>query len=116
MSRTTRVTGITCFAMVFACGARTASPPTPRDPPTPVDAAVSHTPIPDAAVGPHVQLPTTKHKLIETPHGGTITQLAVTPDGKAAITLDDLGGFRLWPALDGSVEPRVTELPRPAQL
>ncbi len=32
------------------------------------------------------------------------------------MTSDDLGGHRLWPALDGQFEPRVIELPAPSQL
>ncbi len=42
--------------------------------------------------------------------------LAASPDGTAAISLDDLGGARLWPALDGSIEPRVIDLPSATQL
>jgi len=49
---------------------------------------------------------------IEAPHGGLIQRLAVTPDGTAAITQDELGGIRLWPALDGSTEPRLVDLPQ----
>jgi hypothetical protein len=48
--------------------------------------------------------------VIEAPHGGRITSLAVTPEGDAAVTGDELGGVRLWSALDGSREPRVLEL------
>ena len=43
----------------------------------------------------------------EAPPGGPIHLLAVTPDGRAAITIDDGGGVRLWPTLDGRIEPRV---------
>lgn len=50
---------------------------------------------------------------IEAPHGGAISTLAVTPDGTAAVSVDELGGVRLWPALDGSVEPRIVDLPTP---
>jgi len=63
-----------------------------------------------------VVLPNGIGKRVEAPHGGTIEMVAVTPDGTAAVSVDELGGVRLWPALDGSVEPRVVELPRPAQL
>ena len=65
-------------------------------------------------------VPPTEHPAsraaIEAPHAGAIVTLAVTPDGKTAITCDELGGMRLWPALDGSREPLVVELPRPKQL
>jgi hypothetical protein len=39
------------------------------------------------------------------PHGGMISVIAVTESGDAALTLDQLGELRLWPALDGSREP-----------
>ncbi len=38
-------------------------------------------------------------------HPGTIDKVALSPDGKAAITRDGVGGTRVWPRLDGSVEP-----------
>jgi hypothetical protein len=40
-------------------------------------------------------------------HGGEITLLAVTADGRAAVTADVTGGMRLWPTLDGTREPIV---------
>lgn len=48
---------------------------------------------------------------VAAPHGATITALAVSADGSAVVSADDLGGARLWPALDGSAEPRVVALP-----
>lgn len=48
---------------------------------------------------------------IEAPHGGTIAALAITHDGRSVLSEDTLGGIRLWPALDGSLEPRVVDLP-----
>jgi outer membrane protein assembly factor BamB len=54
--------------------------------------------------------------VIEAPHGGNITELAVTADGTAAISADELGGIRIWPKLDGSIEPREVELAHPRQL
>jgi hypothetical protein len=39
------------------------------------------------------------------PHGGIINRVAVTEQGDAAVSLDNVGGLRLWPALDGSREP-----------
>nr|MBA3458544.1 hypothetical protein [Deltaproteobacteria bacterium] len=38
------------------------------------------------------------------------------PDGTAAVSVDELGGVRLWPALDGSAEPRIVDLPTPRQV
>jgi hypothetical protein len=53
---------------------------------------------------------------IETPHGADIAALASTPDGKAVVSCDRLGGVRLWPALDGAIEPRAVDVPCPSQL
>jgi hypothetical protein len=53
---------------------------------------------------------------IEAPHAGPIALVAVTPDGTAALTSDVGGGVRLWPALDGSQEPRVVAVPEPHAL
>jgi hypothetical protein len=50
-------------------------------------------------------------RVIESRHGGEIKTLAVTLDGTAVLSVDDLGGTRLWPALDGSMEPRVVDIP-----
>ncbi len=47
------------------------------------------------------------------PHGAPITVIALSPDGKAAITRDTAGGVRLWPALDGSREPLVVPIRDP---
>ncbi|HEY5927539.1 MAG TPA: hypothetical protein VIV11_37905, partial [Kofleriaceae bacterium] len=52
----------------------------------------------------------------EAPHGGAIQTLALAPDGQTAISADELGGVRLWPALDGSAEPKVIDMPPPKQL
>ncbi len=48
---------------------------------------------------------------IEAPHGAAIAIVAEAGDGTAALTQDELGGMRLWPALDGSREPCVVDLP-----
>lgn len=53
-----------------------------------------------------------KRRKIEAPHAGIIRRLAVSADGTAALTEDELGGIRLWPTLDGSVEPRLVDLPQ----
>lgn len=49
-------------------------------------------------------------------HGGAINALAVTADGRAAITGDTTGGLRLWPTLDGTREPVVISGPVAAGL
>jgi len=62
-------------------------------------------------------VPTPKaRRAIEAPHGGSIVTLAATAEGDAVISCDELGGVRLWPALDGTVEPRVVDLPHPKEL
>lgn len=61
----------------------------------------------------------TMHKpraVIEAPHSGQIVELALSPDGTAALTADELGGLRLWPSLDGKQEPRIVSMPAPKQL
>ena len=97
--------------LAAACGtpARPVKPPRP----VPVDAAVA---IDAAAIGAPVVHTSPERPMIEAPHGGAITILAVTSDGKAAITCDDLGGIRLWPTLDGTREPRVVDLQAPREL
>src|SRR5688500_16923985 len=40
-------------------------------------------------------------------HTANIDMVAVSPDGTAALTRDQIGAVRLWPRLDGSVEPIV---------
>lgn len=49
-------------------------------------------------------------------HGGAISVIALTADGKAAITADTTGGLRLWPTLDGTREPIVLHAGAPAAL
>jgi WD40 repeat protein len=39
------------------------------------------------------------------PHTATIDSVALSPNGRAALTRDRRGGVRLWTALDGSAEP-----------
>jgi hypothetical protein len=53
---------------------------------------------------------------VEAPHGGAIQLLAASTDGKTVVSVDELGGTRLWAALDGSAEPRVIDLARPSDL
>jgi len=70
------------------------------------DAAVAA----DAPASALVRLDGQRRK-IEAPHAGGIRRLAVTAEGTAAITQDQLGGIRLWPTLDGTTEPRIVDLP-----
>jgi hypothetical protein len=50
------------------------------------------------------------------PHVATIRAIAVTDDGRAAVSVDRASSIRLWPALDGTREPIVIAGPSPAQL
>lgn len=49
-------------------------------------------------------------------HGSAIAALAVSQDGRVAVTVDQLGATRLWPALDGTIEPVVVAAGHPAKL
>ena len=61
---------------------------------------------------------TTPRKLVPrgAAHYASITEVAVSSDGTAAITRDLMGGVRLWPSLDGSMEPRIVPVASPAAL
>jgi sarcosine oxidase gamma subunit len=102
--------------VVAACGTPAAHPPrvepaAPVRDAGPVVAAEPELPVPS----PPVVHPASR-AAIEAPHGGQIIALAVAPDGKSAVTADQLGGLRLWPALDGSREPLVVDMPHPRDL
>ena len=92
-------------------------PPAPTEkaevPPTSGSVPVSTTPTNQT---PPVSTVAGRTATIEAPHGGAIVTLALTPDGAAALSVDELGGVRLWPALDGSIEPRIVDLPAPRQI
>jgi len=49
-------------------------------------------------------------------HYAQISEVAVSSDGTAAITRDMMGGLRVWPSLDGSLEPRIVPVASPAAL
>lgn len=49
-------------------------------------------------------------------HTSNIDLVVVSSDGKAVVTRDQIGGTRLWPRLDGSVEPVVIPVQGPQQL
>ncbi|CAN5765814.1 hypothetical protein BH11MYX3_BH11MYX3_18230 [soil metagenome] len=87
-------------------------------PATPVTAPGTPVPTSTTADGQTAPVVRTgaRTRSIEAPHGGAIATLAVTPDGKAAVSVDELGGVRLWPTLDGTSEPRIVDLPVPRQL
>src|SRR6184192_590488 len=102
------------LALVAACGTSGSHPPAepkPAAPPAPPVIPQPTEPPPSAEV-----VHPASRAAIEAPHGGAISTLAVTPDGTAAITADQLGGMRLWPVLDGSREPLVVDLPHARDL
>jgi hypothetical protein len=74
-----------------------------------VDAAV---PAESAALedAPIVHRPPLRPR-IESPHGGSISAIAVTREGDAALTVDDRDGMRLYATLDGTRPPVVVDLP-----
>lgn len=107
-----RVAG-TALLWIVACGnpTRLVSRPPTTDRSSQLDAGGAH-------AGPANALVRTipGHTATEAPHGGNISELAVTADGAAAVSSDELGGVRLWPRIDGTIEPRAVDLPRPQQL
>lgn len=48
-------------------------------------------------------------------HTSNIDKVAISSDGRAVLTRDQIGGTRLWPALDGSAEPIVIPVQGPQQ-
>src|SRR5688500_18077919 len=50
------------------------------------------------------------------PHGGQIAHVAVTEQADAALTFDNVGGVRLWPALDGTRQPVAVSMIAPVEL
>ncbi|MEM9459566.1 MAG: hypothetical protein AAGF11_35645, partial [Myxococcota bacterium] len=48
-------------------------------------------------------------------HTSNIDMVAISGDGQAVLTRDQIGGMRLWPVLDGSVEPVVIPVQGPQQ-
>lgn len=49
-------------------------------------------------------------------HSATIDLVALDPTGTAALTRDVVGGLRLWPALDGSLEPQAVPVTSPRSM
>jgi hypothetical protein len=99
------------LVLAAACSGTQVVPPPPA--PTPVapaaDAAVATV---DAVVD--AAPPPARFARVEAPPAGPIRIVAAAAD--AAVTADELGGVRLWPALDGSAEPVIVDLPPPSAL
>jgi hypothetical protein len=95
---------------LFACTSPARAPESPHPAKPPVEAP---RPSGDAPPIPTVHAP---RDVAEAPHAGAIQTLALSPDGKVVLSSDELGGVRLWPSLDGTLEPRIVEMPTPRQL
>ncbi|MBL0213795.1 MAG: hypothetical protein IPQ07_07925 [Myxococcales bacterium] len=85
--------------LVAACGSGTA-----KDQDAPAKVAAP------AATRPRTLRPVTAT------HGSTITRVAITADGQAAVSADQHGALRLWPRLDGTREPIVLQGAQPNAL
>lgn len=92
----------TWFCLLLAACGSTAVPETNQPPPSTKSA---RTPVKVPPAAP-----------ITGTHGASITRLAVTDDGRAAVTADVHGAIRLWPALDGTREPIVVSGAEPTTL
>lgn len=66
----------------------------------------------DAAAGPGK----TSWRRAGAGHTSNIDLVVLSSDAKAAVTRDQIGGTRLWPALDGSLEPLVIPVQGPQQV
>lgn len=72
---------------------------------------------PTASVTPPVIAPVVEEPIAKgIPHGSQIIAVAVTDDGDAALTFDNMFGVRLWPALDGSRPPVPLSIEAPRQV
>lgn len=85
---------------LVACG-DAASPGMHTTRPAPVTAGTT-------ATRTDVTPPPVRGKAVGAPHGAAITELVLSVDGRAALTVDARGGMRLWPDLD-SDDPAVAE-------
>lgn len=96
------------LAIIVVLAACAGSRTTPSEPPA--ESNVAPAPTPPSPSLPPLPAPLADAAFIQAPHGGAIATLAVTADGGAVVSGDELGGVRLWPVLDGSLEPRVVHL------
>jgi hypothetical protein len=56
-----------------------------------------------AAATPGSTVTVTTHRRGGTPHHAVIDSVSISADGKAAVSRDVIGEWRIWPALDGSI-------------
>src|SRR5689334_9999844 len=81
--RLARSTGVRAWLLALLMACRAGEPATPGGAPAP--------------------------RLPVAPPSGAIVAVAITEAGDAAISFDEGGGWRLWPALDGTREPVVLQ-------
>jgi hypothetical protein len=88
--------------------------------PTGTAFAAGGTPVPHYAAPPPAPAPPKPPKPHPIEHGAAhyaqISEVAVAADGSAALTRDAMGGVRVWPSLDGSLEPKIVPVASPAAL
>jgi hypothetical protein len=101
---------LAALALVACSGSPRATEPVRPIATVPADAAT-----PSAERSPIPTVHATRD-IREAPHAGAILTLALSPDATLALSTDELGGVRLWPALDGSQEPRIVDMPHAKQL
>jgi hypothetical protein len=92
MTQSLAIRSVTRSSLLFALLAAGCGQPTEQV----ASAATAAPPAPPAKVDPVVK---------GVPHGAHILEVAVTEQGDAALTFDNVGDIRLWPALDGSRTP-----------
>ena len=68
------------------------------------------------AITPDAAEPPAKPAILRGAPGSAIDIVAVTADGRAAVTQDAEGNTRLWPTLDGSAEPIVVRIAAAVEL
>jgi len=101
------------LVLVAACSGKQVVPPPPASTPAPTPAAPADAAVATVDDGIDAGPPPARFSRVEAPTG-PIRIVAATPG--AAVTADELGGVRLWPALDGSAEPVIVDLPQPSAL
>jgi WD40 repeat protein len=98
-----------CALLVSATGCGGSPTAVAPAQPTPAPTADSDAAVEDPEPQPHTDGPTHIARAAKrgAPHSSSIDRLVLSPDGKSALSRDNLGGVRLWTALDGTAEPMV---------
>jgi hypothetical protein len=106
MQRYRLMTRCLVLAIAGACGTQ------PRVPQLPAPKPVTRASAAPALPAPPLVRTDAGRGGAEAPPAAAIAHVAVTPDGTAAATADENGDVRLWPALDGTRQPRVVIAPQ----